>query len=80
VPLDEAAGVQVAYSISRKVGGAVVRNRWRRRVRSAIATSTEHFPPGAYLISLAPEVTRLTYEELRERVIVTMRRASRGER
>jgi ribonuclease P protein component len=32
---DEAAGLRVGFTVSRKVGGAVVRNRARRRLRQA---------------------------------------------
>jgi ribonuclease P protein component len=78
--LAECEDVRVAYSISRKVGGAVIRNHWRRRVRAIVANTPEPLVPGAYLISLAPDVTQLTYDELRDRVIETMQRASQGSR
>jgi len=75
---DEAA-VYVSYAVSRKIGGAVVRNLWRRRLRSIAAEAAADLAPGAYLLSLNPEVRSLSFTELRERVITTMRRAT-GER
>jgi ribonuclease P protein component len=70
------SGARVAYAVGRKVGGAVVRNRWRRRLRAIAAQTLPDLPSGAYLISLGPEVEGLRFEELRERVVDTMRKAS----
>ncbi len=68
--------VLVAYAISRKVGGAVVRNRCRRRLRVIAAEASGQLPGGTYLIGLAPEGRDLGFQELKERVTQTMRRAS----
>lgn len=73
---DDGREVFVSYAISRKVGGAVVRNLWRRRLRSIAAEAATNLVPGAYLVSLNPEVRNLSYDALRERVIKTMRRAT----
>ena len=54
---------RVAFAIGRKVGGAVVRNRLRRRLR-AIAAELE-LPPGAYLIGAAPAAATVPFGELR---------------
>lgn len=70
------AGVEVAYAVGRKIGSAVVRNRWRRRLRAVAAEVSPELPPGRYLVRVGPEVERLTFGELRERVSETMRRAS----
>lgn len=67
--------VRVAYSVSRRVGGAVVRNTWRRRLRAIAAGLSDELRPGSYLIALAPEVTQLTFHELKDQVSTTMRRA-----
>jgi ribonuclease P protein component len=77
MPADEAGNeVQVAYAVGRNVGTAVARNRWRRRLRVVASELSEQVQPGRYLIGLAPDVGRLTFDELRERVGDTMRRAS----
>lgn len=68
--------VRVAYSVSRRVGGAVVRNTWRRRLRSIAAELSGELRPGLYLIGLAPEVQQLSFQELKEQVRTMMRRAS----
>lgn len=49
-PRDKAAGcgpVRVGFTVSRKVGGAVARNRAKRRLRAAAeAVLSEHAAPG----------------------------------
>lgn len=81
MPSDEVDGeLRVAYSVSRKVGGAVVRNRCRRRLRAIIAETTDNLSPGAYLVVVGPAVTGLTFAELKRRVVQTMDRASEERR
>jgi ribonuclease P protein component len=58
----------VAWSVSRRVGTAVTRNRVRRRLRAAFV-ATAGVPdgpvqPGAYLVSVTPAATELSYEAL----------------
>jgi ribonuclease P protein component len=47
----------VAFAISRAVGGAVSRNRLRRRLRPLLAASD--LPAGWYLVGAQPEAVRL---------------------
>ena len=68
--------VGLAFAISRRVGGAVVRNKVRRRLRS-ITVSLANGPepllcPGVYLISTAPEVVDLTFQELTYAVVAAL--------
>ena len=53
---------QVSYAIGRKHGGAVQRNRLRRRLREAVARS--ELPPGAYLVAAEPSAQTLGFAEL----------------
>ena len=57
---------RVAYTIGRRVGSAVVRNRVRRRLRMLIREAAPTLRPGAYLIGVGPAAALLSYEELRE--------------
>src|SRR5579862_1355733 len=43
---------RVAFAVGRKVGGAVVRNRVRRRLRALARTSA--LPAGAWLVGVGP--------------------------
>ena len=56
---------RVAYAIGRRVGGAVQRNRLRRRLRALVADLEPDMEPGAYLIGAAPEAAVMGFEELR---------------
>ena len=62
---------RVAYGISRKVGGAVVRNRTRRRLR-AILHDLDRGPdglrPGTYLLTARPDVVDVDYGHLADLV------------
>ena len=55
--------MDVAYAISRKVGGAVVRNRIRRRLR-ALVDGLDPPRSGSYLIRCGLETGQLSYEQL----------------
>src|SRR4051794_22650286 len=63
---------QIAYAIGRKVGGAVERNRLRRRLRDIVRQLAPSMRPGAYLIGASPEVTNLSVGELRTTVTRAM--------
>src|SRR5439155_4372807 len=47
---------RVAYAIGRRVGGAAVRNRIRRRLRTIVGDLRPVLGPRAWLIGAAPEV------------------------
>jgi ribonuclease P protein component len=53
----------VAYAIGKRVGGAVVRNRLRRRLRVIAAAAA--LPPGASLVSARPDAADLSFDDLK---------------
>ena len=57
---------RVAYAVGRDAGGAVQRNRIRRRLRAAVAELERdgHLGPGAYLFGAGAGVTSMPYPEL----------------
>ena len=58
------AGPAGAYAIGKRVGGAVVRNRLRRRLRAVFAGLPDSaLPDGDYLVGAAPEAATLSFAE-----------------
>jgi ribonuclease P protein component len=63
-----------AYAVPRRVGGAVVRNRVRRRLREILKTlpCLEGFD---VVISVRPEAAESTFASLRQELSTLMKRA-----
>jgi ribonuclease P protein component len=64
LPAKPAEPPRVAFAIGRKVGGAVVRNQLRRRLRHLLRDVVPALEPGAWLISAAAGAVGLTYDQL----------------
>lgn len=62
IPEPEGRGARVGYAIGRHAGGAVVRNRVRRRLRAALREAA--IPPGAYLIRAGRDAADLPFSAL----------------
>ena len=71
---------RVAYAVGKRVGGAVVRNRLRRRLRAVVTETSGSLVPGAYLVAAGPEAAGLPYEDLKAQVTAAMTSASRARR
>lgn len=54
----------MAYTIGRRVGSAVVRNRLRRRLRMLMRQAAPCLRPGAYMVAASPEAATIPYAEL----------------
>lgn len=67
-------GIRGAYAISKRVGGAVVRNKIRRRLRSVLDESAKSIQPGKYLIRCGVETKGLSYDELRTHLLRALQR------
>lgn len=62
-------GPRVAYAVSRRVGGAVDRNRVRRRLRAAVRAHADALDPRAsYLFGAGREALTMPFDTLRRRV------------
>jgi ribonuclease P protein component len=65
---DPAEPPRVAYAIGRRAGGAVVRNRIRRRLRAITREVGAQLRPGAYLVGANAAAASLPYGDLRATV------------
>ena len=54
----------VAYAFGRHLGGAVVRNRLRRRLRELLRARADRLTPGCYLIGATSGATKLSWTDL----------------
>lgn len=68
LPGDPAEPPRVAYAIGRRAGGAVVRNRVRRRLRAITREERARLRPGAYLIGATAAAASLSYGDLKATV------------
>jgi ribonuclease P protein component len=67
---------EVAFLTPKRIGGAVVRNRLRRRMREIYRRAPGITGGGAYLVWIArPTAASLTFDELRACMMTLLRRA-----
>lgn len=66
---------RLGLSVSKKVGGAVTRNKVRRRLKEIFRSSASTFPDGADLvISARPAAAEASFEELNDEFIKSLNR------
>jgi ribonuclease P protein component len=72
----------VGYTIGRRCGSAVRRNRIRRRLRAAVTIASAELSPGSYLVGADPEVHGLAFPQLvtavREAMTLSAHRGARS--
>lgn len=72
------AGSRLGITVTRKAGGAVVRNQLRRRVREAFrrAAAVRTLPPLDFVVNVSPRAAGAPYEELRNELDRLLARAA----
>ncbi len=72
-PGDEDTPPRVAFAVNRGAGGAVLRNRIRRRLRAALRElrASGRLPAGTYLVGGQAELAHLPWSTLVERLDAT---------
>lgn len=76
-PKDDETSFRVGFVTSKRVGGAVIRNRVRRRLRDIVRTEQTRLRPGFWLVMVArPAAVRASYAELKDEWLRLAERAS----
>jgi len=57
-------GMQVGFSVSKKVGGAVVRNKVKRRLRECFRPYLGDVKNGLYVVVARPSAAQATFQSL----------------
>jgi len=68
---------RLGLSVSRKIGNAVVRNRWKRRLREAFRLNQSSLPQGVDLIVIPRPIDEPPFELLTQSLIRLAARAVR---
>ncbi|MFA7234128.1 MAG: ribonuclease P protein component [Terrimicrobiaceae bacterium] len=75
--LENGAMAKAGIIASRRVGGAVARNKVRRRLRELIRVSRPDFPVGTLIVAIAKPASAIaSFEELRGEWLLLARRLS----
>jgi ribonuclease P protein component len=67
---------ELAFSINRRVGTAVVRNRLRRRLRAIAGEQVTSWPAGAYVVRSGPGGPGLSFDELKAATVRAVEQAT----
>jgi len=68
---------RLGLSVSRKLGNAVVRNRWKRRLREAFRLEQTRLPAGLDLIVIPRATTEPEFASLRRSLVSLAARIAR---
>ena len=73
----QTGGFRAGFVTSRKIGGAVLRNRVRRRLREIVRRHQHEIVDSVWIVTIArADATRATHRELEDEWLRLARRAS----
>ena len=67
-------GLQVGFSVSKKVGNAVTRNKVKRRLRECFRPHLGDVKNGLYVIVARPAAAEATFDTLRKDVVYLLKK------
>ena len=67
-------GLQVGFSVSKKVGNAVTRNRIKRRLRECFRPHLRDVKNGLYVVVARPSAANATFQSLQKDVIYLLKK------
>jgi ribonuclease P protein component len=74
---DDESAFRAGFVTSKRLGGAVVRNRVRRRLRNIVRTEQARLQPGYWFVVIArPAAARATFAQLKDEWLRLAERAS----
>lgn len=74
---NELGHTRLGLAVSRRVGGAVQRNRWKRRLREAFRLAQAKLPPGIDLVAIPRRQAPPTMPVIQQSLLQLVRRAHR---
>ena len=67
---------RIGLSVSRKVGGATIRNRWKRRLREAFRKARAELPSGIDLVVIPRAAPEPDFENLQKSLVKLVTRVA----